>query len=181
MRGPFLLLLFFRCHPERSLKRLCFKRVEGPAFFFLPNKGASPMAASKPVALCSLVMPSGKPCRAIALRNQRFCRTHSATHRVYERERIHCEILDRLGEKIRAMDTSELLLFLHQKLGRLPKTIKRFPDIGYTLTVTLDRLSEITEMESILKHQIQQNQILLDKIRECQMNSKVYAQVTSNQ
>ncbi len=139
------------------------------------------MAASKPVALCTLVMPSGKPCRAVALRNQRFCRAHNATRRVYERERILGKIMDRLGDKIDDMSTSELLCFLHQKLGRLPKTLNRFPDVAYTLTASLDRINEIIEMESVLKQQIQQNQLLLEKIREYQMNSKTYAQGLSNQ
>ncbi|MGB0125441.1 MAG: hypothetical protein WBP63_18520 [Silvibacterium sp.] len=139
------------------------------------------MAASKPAALCTLIMPSGKRCGGMALRNQRFCRAHSATHRVYERERILGEIMDRLGDKIDDMSTSELLCFLHQKLGRLPKTLNRFPDVAYTLTATLDRINEIIEMESVLKQQIQQNQLLLEKIREYQMNSKAYAQGLSNQ
>jgi hypothetical protein len=135
------------------------------------------VAASKPVALCTLVMPSGKRCRAVALRNQSFCRAHSGTHRLCERDRAFNPILERLGDKIAAMDTSELLNFLFHKLGRLPKTLSRFPDIAYTLTATMDRLDEINQMESNLKQQIQQNHILLTKIQEYQLNSNAYRQI----
>jgi hypothetical protein len=135
------------------------------------------VAASKPVALCTLVMPSGKRCRAVALRNQSFCRAHGSTHRLYERDRAFNPILERLEEKIAAMDTSELLHLLHQKLGRLPKTLSRFPDIAYTVAATMDRLDEINQMESNLKLQTQQNHILLTKIQKYQLNSNAYRQL----
>lgn len=139
------------------------------------------MAPSRPVALCTLVMPSGKLCRAVALRNQPFCRAHSQTHQIYERERTLGSILDRLGDKMAAMDTGDLLDFLHQQLGRLQKTLRRYPDIAYTLTVTLDRIDEINQMQSNLKQQIQQNHMLLAQIREYQLNSNMFAQIPSNQ
>ena len=139
------------------------------------------MAASKPAALCTLIMPSGKRCGGMALRNQRFCWAHIRTHRALERERILGSILDRLGDKIAAMDTGELLNFLHQKLGRLQKTLRRYPEVGYTLTVTLDRIEEIDRMESNLRLQIKQNHQLLEEIRRYQLNSGRYAQNSSNQ
>ena len=57
------------------------------------------MAASKPFALCTLIMPLDAPARAGALRNQKFCRAHSTTHRLYERDGALNPILDRLGDK----------------------------------------------------------------------------------
>jgi len=139
------------------------------------------MAASKPVALCTLVMPSGNRCRAIALRNQRFCRAHSQTRRVYERERTVVQMLDRLKLKVDALDTPDLLYLLHQRLGRLQKTLRRFPDAGYILTAALDRIDEIKQLESQAKQQMQQNHLLLAEIRKYQMKSGAYAQVISNQ
>jgi hypothetical protein len=135
------------------------------------------MAACKPAALCTLLMPSGKLCCGVALRNQPFCRAHSSTHRLYERDQALNPILDRLGEKIAAMGTGQLLDFLHQKLVRLPKTLSRFPDIAYTLTVTLDRLDEINQMESDLKQQIEQNHMLLAQIHEFQHSSNTRGQL----
>lgn len=79
------------------------------------------------------------------------------------------------------MDTGELLDFLHQQLGRLQKTLRRCPDIAYTLTVTLDRIDEINQMESNLKQQIQQNHMLLAQIREYQLNSNMCPQIPLNQ
>lgn len=90
------------------------------------------MAASKPVALCTLIMPSGRVCRAVALRNQKFCRAHSTTHRIYERDCALNPILDRLGDKIAAMDTSELLFFLGSQLAQLQKTFSKYPHVRYT-------------------------------------------------
>jgi hypothetical protein len=139
------------------------------------------MAACKPAALCTLIMPSGKRCGGMALRNQRFCWAHSQNHRAHERGHARARMIDRLGIQIDAMTASELLFFLHQKLGRLRKTLNRFPDVNYTLIAALDRTEEIIQMESSLKQQIRQNQILLEEIRRYQLNSRGYAQNRSNQ
>ena len=126
-------------------------------------------------------MASGKRCGSPALRNQRYCWAHNKTHRIYERERALGRILDRLGDKLDAMDTSELLDFLHHKLERLQKTFNRFPDVRYTLNSALDRIQEITELESMAKQQIQSNQMLLEQIIEYQKKSKTQAQILSHQ
>lgn len=139
------------------------------------------MAASKPAALCTLIMPSGKRCGGMALRNQRFCWAHIRTHRISERERILAKMMDRLGDKIEEMDTPELLYFLHRKLERLQTTFSRFPDVRYTLVAALDRVEEIAQMESNLRLQIKQNHQLLEEIRKYQLNSGMYAQNCSNQ
>ena len=139
------------------------------------------MAASKPVALCTLIMPSGRVCRAVALRNQKFCRAHSTTHRIYERDRALNPILDRLGDKIAAMDTSELLFFLGSQLAQLQKTFSKYPHVRYTLTAALDRIEEITRFESDTKRQAEANHMLLLKFQELQLNSHRYAQPGQNQ
>ncbi|HEX5234623.1 MAG TPA: hypothetical protein VFW25_04755 [Silvibacterium sp.] len=122
-------------------------------------------------------MPSGRRCRAVALRNQRFCRSHAATHGLYERENIVGPTLDRLAAKAAEMTTDELLGFLHEKLGRLQKTMNRFPDVRYILIAALDRITEITQMESILKQQIQQNHMLLAQLCQSQSESHTCMQV----
>jgi hypothetical protein len=104
-------------------------------------------------------MPSsGKRCGGVAVRGKRFCCHHTGNHRPLSRERILCERLGRIGEKLDAMDTAELLNFLHQKLGTMTKTCLRFPEVSYTLTYALDRLCEITSLESTLHLFLTQNQ-----------------------
>jgi len=139
------------------------------------------MATGKPQGLCTLIMPTGKLCGSPAVRNQKFCYNHIRNHRAYERGHVHTRMLERLGSQIDAMETPELLDFLHQKLARLRKTLNRFPDVHYTLMASLDRIGEITQMESILRQQVRQNQEFLNKIREYQMNSGACPQVISNQ
>ena len=121
------------------------------------------MPGCKPVRQCTLIMPaSGKRCGSLAQRGKAFCYHHAGNHRALTRERLVCERLDRLGEKLNTLNTAELLDFIHQKLGTLPKTLTRFPEVGYTLTYTLDRLSEITALESMLRVFLQQNQNFTD-------------------
>jgi hypothetical protein len=117
------------------------------------------MATTKPVPLCTLIMPSGNRCGSPALRDQRFCYHHSGSHRLRTREELLGKRLERLGNKLDAMDISELLLFVHHKVESLQKTFNRFPEVRYTLTYTLDRIDELKSFESELRwfiHQVQQ-------------------------
>jgi hypothetical protein len=118
------------------------------------------MAACKPVRLCALVFVSGKRCGSPALRNQPYCYHHAGNHQAYTRDRYLCDRLGRIREKLDAMPASALLNFLHQQLCNLPKTLHRFPEIDFTLTYTLDRIEEITALESTLSSLLQQNQEL---------------------
>jgi hypothetical protein len=116
------------------------------------------MAATKPAPLCTLVMPSGKRCGSPALRGKPFCYHHVRKHRDYTRDLMLVLRFDRLGDQLDAMDTPQLLNFLHQKLATLTKTFRRFPEVGFTLVYTLDRIGEITSLESTLRLFLQQNQ-----------------------
>ena len=117
------------------------------------------MAASNPVRQCTLIMlSSGNRCRGVALRNKPFCYHHDGNQKKHTRERNLCQRLDRLGDKLDAMDTAQLLNFLQQKLTTLPKTLSRFPEVSYTLVYALDRLGEITSLESALRHYVSQYQ-----------------------
>jgi hypothetical protein len=118
------------------------------------------MAACKPVRLCALVFVSGKRCGSPALRNQPYCYHHAGNHQAYTRDRYLCDRLGRIREKLDAMPASALLNFLHQQLCNLPKTLHRFPEIDFTLTYTLDRIEEITALESVFSSFLQQNQEL---------------------
>ena len=109
------------------------------------------MAPSKPARQCTLIRPSGKPCGSLALRGKPFCYHHNGNHRSLTRERLLCQRLGRLREKLEAMGTASLVNFLYWKLSTLQKTLIRFPEVAYTLTYTLDRLEEITALESILR------------------------------
>lgn len=116
------------------------------------------MPGTTPVPQCTLIMTSGKRCGGVAMRGKRFCYHHTGSHRQRSRERILGERLDRLGVKMDAMDTAELLCFLYQKLGTMTKTCLRFPEVGYTLTYALDRLGEVTSLEATLRLFLTQNQ-----------------------
>jgi hypothetical protein len=116
------------------------------------------MATSKPVPLCTLIMSSGNRCGSPALRDQRFCYHHSGSHRLRTREELLGQRLDRLREKLDAMDISELLHFVYHKLESLQKTFNRFPEVRYTLTYIHDRFDELKSFESELRWFMQQVQ-----------------------
>ncbi len=118
------------------------------------------MSASKPVRLCALVFVSGRRCGSPALRNQPYCHHHAGNHQAYTRDRFLCDRLGRIREKLDAMPASALLNFLHQQLCTLPKTMHRYPEINFVLTYTLDRIDEISALESIISSFLQQNQEL---------------------
>ena len=140
------------------------------------------MAASKPARQCTLIMLStGKRCGGVALRGKPFCYHHDGNHKEHTRERILCQRLDRLGDKLDAMDTAQLLNFLQQKLTALPKTLSRFPEVSYALVYTLDRIGEITSLESTLRRFLQQNQQFVAACRQCRANPATYPQYLRNQ
>jgi len=115
------------------------------------------MAASKPVALCTQLMPSGKLCRGIALKNQRYCHAHIRNHRLAERQRAELAALDRFAEQVEAMDMSELLHTLHCRLEQLylAYNISRFPELRCLLNQTMERVAELKSLESNADPQIQ--------------------------
>lgn len=45
------------------------------------------MAQCKPAPLCNHLMPTGKLCRGVALRDERYCRSHIRNHRLVELDR----------------------------------------------------------------------------------------------
>lgn len=136
---------------------------------------------ARPAPLCNHILSTGNRCRGMALRGQRFCRAHSQNRRAYEREQTLFRMLDRLRDQIGEMSTAELLYFLYQKLNRLQKTMRRYPDVNYTLAAALERIDEITRKESAAKQQLQQNHMLLEQIRAFQINSATCAQARPNQ
>ena len=120
------------------------------------------MAASKPVALCTQLMPSGKLCRGIALKNQRYCRAHIRNHRLSERQRAELAAFDRFAEQVEAMDMSELLHTLHCRLEQLylAYNISRFPELRCLLNQTMERVAELKSLESNADPQLALDQML---------------------
>lgn len=119
------------------------------------------MAQSKPVALCSHLMPSGKLCRGVALRNERFCRSHISNHRLAEMDRAQNAALERLSLKVQGMDLSALLHEIKIRLVNLSRSyaIARFPEICYLLTVAEDWLDEAKSSESNIDPQLPLDEI----------------------
>lgn len=103
------------------------------------------MAKSKPVELCNHVMQSGKPCRGVALRNERYCRSHHRTYRLLERERALQDSMSRLSEKLEALDLVGVLLALQHKLEGLQSVFGPYPDVSFTLSFAISRLDEVLQ------------------------------------
>ena len=116
------------------------------------------MSASKPVALCTHLLPSGKLCQAAALRNERLCRHHIRNHRFLERERAHNEAMARLFADLDAMSFPELLQTLDKKLDRITNIVRAYPEARLTLGVVLERLADLNLAASITAPQLQPNQ-----------------------
>lgn len=87
-------------------------------------------------------MPSGKLCRGVALRNERYCRAHILDHRLLERERQHDEAMFRLRAELDTMDIPELLHTLEARLNRITSIVRAYPEARLTLAATIDRLRD---------------------------------------
>ncbi|HEU4982496.1 MAG TPA: hypothetical protein VFT88_07425 [Acidobacteriaceae bacterium] len=114
------------------------------------------MAQSKPAALCSHLMPSGKLCRGVALRNEHYCRSHIRNYRILELDLARNAAIERLALEVRRMDLHDLLVVIKDRLVILSRsyTIARFPEICFLLTVAIDWLYDARSEESNLSPQV---------------------------
>ena len=105
------------------------------------------MAKSKPVDLCTHLLASGKLCRGVALRNERYCRAHIRNHRILDHQRVQHDALQRLSEQTDSMPLDDLLYLLLRKLEavHLAHSISRFPEVSCLLVCTINRLIEARE------------------------------------
>lgn len=119
------------------------------------------MTKSRPVPLCTELLPSGKLCRGIALRDQRYCHAHIRNHRLRERDRAQIAVLEDLAARVQRMDLPTLLHTLNCRLTGLSRchAITRFPEVTYLLAHTIDRLEEANPSESDIKSQLTPDQI----------------------
>jgi hypothetical protein len=106
------------------------------------------MAATKPVDLCTQLLPTGKLCRAIAIKDERLCRAHLSTHRRIERERRHDEAMFRLYDELDAMDFHELLQTLDQKLNHIQSVVHAYPQARATLQTVIRRLNDYLKQQA---------------------------------
>src|ERR1700739_1399689 len=108
------------------------------------------MAASKPVALCTHLLASGKLCRGVALRNERYCRAHIRNQRILVHQRVQHDALQRLSEQTDSMPLDDLLYLLLRKLEavHLAHSLSRFPEVSCLLVCTINRLIEAREQNS---------------------------------
>lgn len=106
-------------------------------------------------------MPTGKLCRGVALRNERYCRAHIRNYRLLERDRAQNAALETLSLQLQRMDLSGLLATIKDRLVNLSRscTIVRFPEICYLLTVAIDRLDDLKCAESNMGPQAALDQI----------------------
>ena len=104
------------------------------------------MAASKPVDICTHLMPSGKLCRGIALRGQRFCRAHIGDrfHQT-KREREQSEALSRLMDQLQGMPYLDLLYTLQVKLCSIQSILLPYAEAQLTLHVVLNYVQNLYE------------------------------------
>jgi hypothetical protein len=115
-------------------------------------------------------MPSGKLCRAVSLRDQRYCRAHIRNHRIAERERAHREAMERLGAELDAMNLPELLFTLNRKLDGINSIVRVFPEARLTLVVAINRLNQLADADSAY-----------ESAPESDMESDAYPELPSNQ
>ncbi|MFZ0662827.1 MAG: hypothetical protein WAM66_09055 [Acidobacteriaceae bacterium] len=113
-------------------------------------------------------MPTGKLCRGVALRNERYCRNHIRNYRLAERERQHDDAMSRLSAQLDAMDIPQLLQTLQLKLDRVTSIVRAYPEARLTLTIVINRLqalndpahnSELNPPESNIRPQLTPDQI----------------------
>lgn len=116
------------------------------------------MPACKPARQCTLIKPYGNRCGAMALRGKRFCYHHNGNHQKVTRDRLLVQRLDCLTEKMNAMDAAALLNFLHHQLSGLTQTLIRFPIVAHTVVYTIERIGEITSLESAIRTFLSQYQ-----------------------
>jgi len=119
------------------------------------------MAQSKPAALCSHLMPSGKLCRGVALRNEHYCRSHIRNYRILELDLARNAAIERLALEVRRMDLHDLLVVIKDRLVILSRsyTIARYPEICFLLTVAIDWLYDARSEESNLSPQVPLDQV----------------------
>lgn len=117
------------------------------------------MAQSKPVALCTQLLPSGKLCRGIALRGQHYCRSHIRNYRLLERERQHEGAMFRLSAQLEAMDIPQLLQTLQLKLDHITSIVRAYPEARLALNIAIARLNEVNGPESNNDPQLTPDQI----------------------
>ena len=101
------------------------------------------MAQSKPVALCTQLLPSGKLCRGIALRGQHYCRSHIRNYRLLEADRARNAALEKLAAEVERMAIPDLLAAIRDRLLNLSRShaILRLPELCYLLTVAIEELT----------------------------------------
>ena len=114
---------------------------------------------SKAVRLCAHDLPSGKPCRQVALKGEPGCRHHMRLFRHVEAELMHEEAMARLEAKLNALDLTDLLRALQLKLGRLQSAVRPDPEARLTLSVALERLRKRNEAERSFQQFAQENPI----------------------
>jgi hypothetical protein len=94
--------------------------------------------------LCAYEFPNGKLCRQVALKDEQGCRHHMRPFRHGMYEITHEEAMDRLQQKLNALDLPALLRALQAKLNNIQTTVRSHPEAQLTLNITLDRLHQIT-------------------------------------
>jgi hypothetical protein len=98
--------------------------------------------------LCIYEFPNGKLCRQVALKDEQGCRHHMRPFRHGMYEITHEEARDRLQQKLNTLDLPSLLRTLQAKLNKIQSTLRSHPEAQLTLTITLERLRQITATHS---------------------------------
>ena len=142
------------------------------------------MAQSKPAALCSHLMPSGKLCRGVALRNEHYCRSHIRNYRILELDLARNAAIERLALEVRRMDIHDLLVVIKDRLVILSRsyTIARFPEICFLLTVAIDWLYDARSEESNLSPQVPLDQVPedIEQLSPSEINQMIAGLFKSN-
>ena len=139
------------------------------------------MAQSRPVALCTQLLPSGKLCRGIALRGQHYCRSRIRNYRLLETDRARNAALEKLSAEVERMAIPDLLEAIRDRLLNLSRShaILRLPELCYLLTVAIE---EITPFKSNIEPEPTLNQIPedLSQLSPSEFNQMLASSIGSN-
>jgi hypothetical protein len=106
------------------------------------------------LALCTHTLRPGRTCGQPRLRGKSHCRFHVPSYAQLEHERR----MDHLCEELEVMKLPQLLEILHRNLEGIEYILRGYPEVKLTLLAVIDRLDDLSQTESMIREQLQQNQ-----------------------
>lgn len=97
-------------------------------------------SSAAPADLCQHILPSGRPCRQITLKEEYFCRHHRRLFKKADCESAQEGAVLRLVAKVHSLELPGLLKVLYGRLSRLRSVVRASPETQIVLSIALERL-----------------------------------------